>query len=109
MRRRAGHDAERLTQLVAAAALRIGQSHSAKSQKPRNRGLTPASSDKLWAMTDEKRQAIKLAIKRQTEADTASPAAARAALVRMGIYTADGKIAPDYDHDPRLRDTRPRT
>jgi len=60
----------------------------------------------MRTMTDEKRQAIKLAIKRQTAANTASPSAARAALVRMGLYTADGKIAPEHDQS---RDTRTRT
>jgi hypothetical protein len=68
-----------------------------------------ANSDKLWAVTNEKRQAIKLAIKRQTAANTASPSAARTALVRIGLYTADGKIAPEPEHDQRLRDTPSRT
>lgn len=45
---------------------------------------------------DQKRDAIRTAIRRQTEANTASPKAARAALVRMGIYTKDGHVAADY-------------
>ncbi len=49
-------------------------------------------------MTSEQKHAlIKQAIERQTEANTASPAAARAALIRMGIYTSDGKLAPEHD------------
>jgi hypothetical protein len=49
--------------------------------------------------SDEQRQAVKEAIKRQTALNTASPQAALEALVRMGIYTKDGKIAPEYDPD----------
>jgi hypothetical protein len=59
-------------------------------------------------MTDEKRQAIKQAIKRQTAANTSSPSAARTALVRMGLYTADGKIAPE-DEPSQMRDFHPGT
>jgi len=47
--------------------------------------------------SDEQRQAVKEAIKRQTALNTASPQAALEALVRMGIYTEDGEIAPEYD------------
>jgi hypothetical protein len=53
-------------------------------------------------MTDEKRQAIRNAIKRQTAANTASRQAARAALVRMEIYTKDGEVAPEYRAPPRM-------
>ncbi len=59
-------------------------------------------------MTDQKRQAIKRAIRRQTAANTANPLAARTALVRMGLYTDDGKVAPEYDLEQR-RDIRQRT
>lgn len=57
-------------------------------------------------MTDQKREAIRKAIRQQTAANTASPNAARAALVRMGLFTRDGKVAVDYatnkrDHSPR--------
>jgi hypothetical protein len=48
-------------------------------------------------MTENMRQAIKQAIEQQTQANTASQRAARAALVRMEIYTTDGKISPNYD------------
>ncbi len=48
-------------------------------------------------MTETMRQAIKQAIEQQTQANTASQSAARAALVRMEIYTKDGKISPNYD------------
>jgi len=48
-------------------------------------------------MTEEMRQAIKQAIEQQTEANTVSQSAARAALVRMDIYTQDGQISPNYD------------
>lgn len=58
-------------------------------------------------MNDQQRQAVKEAIERQTTANTASPSAARAALVRMGLYTADGKVAPEYGPS-QMRDL-PRT
>ena len=48
------------------------------------------------AMTDQKREAIRRAIKHQTTTNTASPEAARAALVRMGIYTKEGEVAAEY-------------
>jgi len=57
-------------------------------------------------ITDEQRQAIRAAIKRQTAVNTASPEAALAALVRMGIYTEDGRIAPEYDPDIDVISTR---
>ncbi len=40
---------------------------------------------------------MKEAIKRQTALNTASQQAALEALVRMGIYTENGEIAPEYD------------
>jgi hypothetical protein len=48
-------------------------------------------------MTENMRKAIKQAIEQQTQANTASQRTARAALVRMEIYTHDGKISPNYD------------
>ena len=58
-------------------------------------------------MNEQQRQAVKEAIERQTAANTASPAAARDALVQMGLYTADGKVAPEYGPS-KMRDLRPR-
>lgn len=52
------------------------------------------------------RQAIKQAIEQQTKANTASQSAARAALVRMEIYTEDGKISPNYDPKIETLSTR---
>jgi hypothetical protein len=59
-------------------------------------------------MNDQQRQAVKEAIERQTAANTASPAAAREALVRMGLYTEDGKVAPEYGPS-KMRDFSPPT
>ena len=57
-------------------------------------------------MTDQKREAIRKAIRDQTAANTASPEAARAALVRMGIYTKEGRVAAEYSEDRRLATAR---
>jgi hypothetical protein len=57
-------------------------------------------------MTEKMRQAIKQAIEQQTKANTASQSAARAALVRMEIYTEDGKISPNYDPKIETLSTR---
>jgi len=51
-------------------------------------------------MTDEMREAIKQALKRRRAFNEANPEAARAALIRMGILTPDGKIAPEYAKEP---------
>ncbi|KQU02259.1 hypothetical protein ASG60_17340 [Methylobacterium sp. Leaf469] len=48
-------------------------------------------------MTDEKRRAaIKVLIAKRTAANTASPAAARAALIEEGIYTKDGELRATF-------------
>jgi|APCry1669189070_1035195.scaffolds.fasta_scaffold169938_1 hypothetical protein len=48
-------------------------------------------------MNDEKRRkAIKEMIARSTAANTASPEAARAWLVKMGMCTKDGELRPEY-------------
>ncbi|TXM69208.1 hypothetical protein FV218_17455 [Methylobacterium sp. WL69] len=48
-------------------------------------------------MTDEKRRAaIKALIVKRTAANTASPAAARAALIEEGIYTKDGELRATF-------------
>jgi hypothetical protein len=57
-------------------------------------------------MTDQKREAIRKAIKEQTAANTASRKAARAALVRMGLFTRDGQVAVDYATSKRDHSTR---
>jgi hypothetical protein len=57
-------------------------------------------------MIDTMRDAIKQAIKRQTQANTASQMAARAALVRMEIYTEEGKISPNYDPEIEIVSAR---
>ena len=48
------------------------------------------------AMTDAQRQAIRKVIERHTALNAASQAVARAALVREGIRTPDGRLAPEY-------------
>ena len=57
-------------------------------------------------MTDQKRDAIRRAIRNQTAANTASPEAARAALVRMGLYTKEGQVAAEYRKDKRVATAR---
>ena len=57
-------------------------------------------------MTDQKRDAIRSAIRNQTADNTASPEATRAALVRMGLYTKDGKVAIEYAGDKRVATPR---
>jgi len=48
-------------------------------------------------MSDSKRnQAIKVLIKRYTAANTASPAAARSALIKEGIYDSAGRLKPEF-------------
>ena len=79
-----------------------------RSQNCKNMGPASGTSDRLRFMNDQQRQAVKEAIERQTAANTASPSAARDALVRMGLYTTDGKVAPEYGPS-KMRDLRPRT
>lgn len=52
-------------------------------------------------MKADTRKAILEAIKKQTDANTKSKTAARAALKRMGIVDAKGNIAKEYTRDPR--------
>jgi hypothetical protein len=48
-------------------------------------------------MTSEaQRAAIKKMIERHTKAVAASKEVARASLIKEGIYTRDGKLAPSY-------------
>ncbi len=48
-------------------------------------------------MTSEaQRAAIKKLIREYTKETTASPEKARAALIKEGIYTRSGKLAPRY-------------
>lgn len=48
-------------------------------------------------MTDEqRRRAIKQLIKKHTAASTVSKKAARAALIKEGIYTKSGNLRPWY-------------
>lgn len=50
-------------------------------------------------MTDQQREALKLMLEEQAQYHKANPAAARAFLLKTGIYTQDGKLAPEYDGD----------
>lgn len=47
-------------------------------------------------MTHHKRAAIKDLIERETHANTVSQEAARAFLVREGIYLANGQLSPNF-------------
>jgi len=50
-------------------------------------------------MTDQQRAAIKELLAKQAEFHRSHPEAARAFLLQTGIYTADGKLAPEYEGD----------
>lgn len=47
-------------------------------------------------MTDEQRAALKRWMEERTEAVSKDPAASRASLVKDGIITEDGQLAPEY-------------
>ena len=48
-------------------------------------------------MSESKRnQTIKRMIKRYTAANSASPAAARSALIKEGIYDSEGRLKPEF-------------
>ena len=57
-------------------------------------------------MTEQKREAVRKAIKDQTAVNTATPKAARDALVRMGLYTKHGKVAAEYSDAKRVHTAR---
>lgn len=50
-------------------------------------------------MTEQQREAIKRLLAEQADFHKAHPAEARAFLLKTGIYTVDGKLAPEYDGD----------
>ncbi|TAD90476.1 MAG: hypothetical protein EAZ99_06450 [Alphaproteobacteria bacterium] len=45
----------------------------------------------------QRNQRILKAIRRQAKIDQASPQAAKAALIRVGILKEDGTLRPEYD------------
>ena len=45
---------------------------------------------------DQRREAVKLAIRRYTAANTVSSEVARSALIKEGIYTESGKLRSEY-------------
>lgn len=47
-------------------------------------------------MTEKKREAVRKLIARHTRLTTVDKETARASLVRDGIYTQDGRLAPEY-------------
>ena len=47
-------------------------------------------------MTDQQRAALKRLIERNTRSTPTDRTAARASLVREGICTDDGRLAPEY-------------
>lgn len=51
-------------------------------------------------MTEAQRSALMQLIEDYTRANTATPEAARAALIREGIYTADGELMPEFGGPP---------
>lgn len=50
-------------------------------------------------MTEQQRESLKRLLAEQADYHKAHPAEARAFLLATGIYTADGKLAPEYDGD----------
>jgi hypothetical protein len=50
-------------------------------------------------MTEQQREAIKRLLAEQADFHRSHPAEARAFLLSTGIYTQDGKLAPEYDGD----------
>lgn len=50
-------------------------------------------------MTEQEREAIKRLLEDQTQYHRSHPTEARAFLLSTGIYTADGKLSPEYDGD----------
>lgn len=50
-------------------------------------------------LDDETREEIRRLLREHTARNTASRKAARDALVRRGIYTADGRLTPEYGGD----------
>lgn len=60
-------------------------------------------------VTDEARLvAIRQLAERHIAANTATPEAARASLVRKGIYTPTGHLTPEYASQPQQATTRRR-
>jgi len=53
----------------------------------------------------QRNSAIKQLIKDYTRENTKSPESARAALIREGIYTKDGKLMPEFG-GPALKKTQ---
>ncbi len=50
-------------------------------------------------MTEQQRESIKKLLAEQADYHRTHPAAARAFLLKTGIYTQDGKLAPEYTAD----------
>jgi hypothetical protein len=50
----------------------------------------------VTSMTDQEREAIRRALEEQTRLHKASPAEARAFLLKSGVYTAKGELTPEY-------------
>jgi hypothetical protein len=53
-------------------------------------------------MTEQKRTAFKKLIERHTRVNTVNRETARASLVREGISTQDGRLAPEYSDTRKL-------
>ncbi len=61
-------------------------------------------------MTDEQRRtAVLRVIADYTTANTTSPQVARAALIREGIYTEDGKLRSEYGGPGQDENAKPAT
>lgn len=57
-------------------------------------------------MTEQQRQEIKRVLQEQSSRHTAHPEEARSFLLKTGIYTSDGKLAPEYDGNEPSTDFR---
>lgn len=57
-------------------------------------------------MTDQKRAAYKRLIERHTRQAVVTKETARESLIKEGIYTAEGKLAPEFGGEERAKPAR---
>lgn len=54
-------------------------------------------------LSDEVRDTLKKLIRQHTARNTTSAEVARESLIRRGVYTAQGKLTPEYGGDPKSK------
>jgi hypothetical protein len=57
-------------------------------------------------MTEQQREEIRRILAEQANFHRTHPAEARAFLLTTGIYTTDGKLAPEYDADEQTPESQ---